>query len=112
EQCLVDGDAVRPERRPLRRCTGGMHAHRAAAAGALAVIVTGGAAVACVLVDRGSSATGAGTCHVTHPNGRTAPGERPVLGGYGNDRLWTAVPRDGRMVVKNDYPFPPGTFPC
>lgn len=47
-------------------------------------------------------------CHVTHPNGRTAPGERPSQSFYGRAGLWTLLPADGVLRITSATPVPVG----
>jgi hypothetical protein len=56
--------------------------------------------------NRGPAVAG---CGVTIPNRSKPPGERSGSGHHGNGRLWTALPVDGKMVVTNKRPAPPGT---
>ena len=48
------------------------------------------------------------TCHVTHPNGRTPPGEGASPGFHGRRGLWTALPPDGVLRITSTTPVPPG----
>ena len=47
-------------------------------------------------------------CHVTHPNGRTAPGESPNASFHGKHGLWTVLPLDGVLRITTTTPVPPG----
>ena len=49
-------------------------------------------------------------CPITTPNASTPPGEHPTPIAYGNGRLWTTLPLDGRMVVSTTHPPLPGTY--
>jgi hypothetical protein len=49
-------------------------------------------------------------CPVTIPNGQAPPGERSSPLDFGNGRLWTGLPVDGKLVVSTTSPPPPGTF--
>jgi hypothetical protein len=46
-------------------------------------------------------------CQVTHPNGRTAPGERPSASVHGGHGLWTALPLDGILRISDTTPLSP-----
>jgi hypothetical protein len=46
----------------------------------------------------------AADCDVTHPNGRSAPGERDSDVFHGGHGLWTALPLDGVLRVTTDRP--------
>jgi hypothetical protein len=47
-------------------------------------------------------------CRVTHPNGRTAPGESPNESFHGRHGLWTILPLDGVLRITTTRPVPPG----
>jgi hypothetical protein len=47
-------------------------------------------------------------CHVTHPNGRTAPGERPSDSIHGEHGLWTPLPLDGVLRITTGTPVAAG----
>ena len=47
---------------------------------------------------------GAADCAVTHPNGRTAPGERRSESVHGGHGLWTALPSDGVLRITTHAP--------
>jgi hypothetical protein len=47
-------------------------------------------------------------CHVTHPNGRTPPGESTSDSFYGKHGLWTVLPLDGMLRITAIRPVPPG----
>jgi hypothetical protein len=49
-------------------------------------------------------------CPVTHPNGRTPPGEQPSREHHGNGELWTAIPPDGRILATRDFVRPDGAI--
>jgi hypothetical protein len=57
----------------------------------------------------GSPAYATVHCAVTTPNGETPPGESRSRLDFGNGRLWTALPVDGKLVVSMTSPLPPGT---
>jgi hypothetical protein len=57
----------------------------------------------------GANSSASVACHVTKPNGSTAPGERPSDTFHGKRGLWTVLPPDGRLVISNTHPPPPGT---
>jgi hypothetical protein len=48
-------------------------------------------------------------CPTTLPNGQVPPGESRNASDYGNGRLWTLVPSNGKLVVTMTRPAPPGT---
>jgi hypothetical protein len=48
-------------------------------------------------------------CPATIPNGQAPPGESSSPSDFGNGRLWTLLPVDGRLVVSMTRPLPPGT---
>jgi hypothetical protein len=86
-----------------------MLAHRVGRAGALTLaVVLIGAIVVAVRVS-GADSFASVACHVTHPNGSTAPGERPSDTVHGQRGLWTVLPRDGMLVITTTRPPPPGT---
>jgi hypothetical protein len=47
-------------------------------------------------------------CHVTQPNGRTAPGEGASDSTHGAHGLWTALPLDGVLRITTRTPVPDG----
>lgn len=48
-------------------------------------------------------------CAATLPNGQAPPGESSSPLDFGNGRLWTVLPIDGRLVVTTSRPSRPGT---
>jgi hypothetical protein len=94
-----------------------MRAHRALTACALAIVASGGIVVAARPSGTGSHASEVALepaaaqpigCHVTHPNGRTAPGETPSGTFYGKRGLWTLLPLDGVLRITTTSPAPAG----
>jgi hypothetical protein len=57
----------------------------------------------------GSRAYATFGCAVTIPNREAPPGESSSPLDFGNGRLWTLLPIDGKLVVSMTGPFPPGT---
>ena len=55
-----------------------------------------------------SRATSTYRCAATVPNGYAPPGETRSPTDFGNGRLWTQIPVDGRLVVTMTRPPPPG----
>jgi hypothetical protein len=47
-------------------------------------------------------------CDVTHPNGRTPPGEGPSDSAHGEHGLWTALPLDGILRITTRTPVADG----
>jgi hypothetical protein len=74
---------------------------------ALAVVLIGASLVAVRLP--GAASSEAVACHVTKPNGSTAPGERPSDTHHGKRGLWTVLPQDGVLLISMTRPPPPGT---
>ena len=56
-------------------------------------------AVAAIVVAAPPPAAVSAACHVTVPNGRTAPGERPSDTFHGRHGLWTVLPADGVLRI-------------
>jgi hypothetical protein len=50
-------------------------------------------------------------CPVTVPNAQAPPGESRSPSDFGNGRLWTLIPVDGKLAVTMTRPPPPGTVP-
>jgi hypothetical protein len=48
-------------------------------------------------------------CPATIPNGQAPPGEGRNPSDFGNGRLWTLLPVDGKLVITMTRPPPPGT---
>jgi hypothetical protein len=57
----------------------------------------------------GVSASAMFGCPVTIPNGQAPPGERRSPSDFGNRRLWTLLPVNGKLVVSATLPLRPGT---
>ena len=77
-----------------------------ATAAALITLVACGGDGPSANVDLASDA--AARCHVTHPNGRTPPGEGPSASNHGAHGLWTVLPLDGVLRITTATPVPPG----
>lgn len=82
---------------------------------AAAIVVVGGLVAIGVLLLRGSDKpngqSAAATCPVTIPNGEPPPGVRSDSGWHGKGRVRTTLPLDGKLVVTDTRPPPPGTTP-
>jgi hypothetical protein len=48
-------------------------------------------------------------CPATIANGLAPPGESRNVSDFGNGRLWTLLPVDGKLVITTTRPPPPGT---
>jgi hypothetical protein len=57
----------------------------------------------------GVSASAVFRCPITIPNGQAPPGERRSPFDFGNRRLWTLLPVNGKLVVSATLPLRPGT---
>ena len=86
-------------------------ARRTATASALVVACAGttsARAGADSNADRVSRTSAPAACHVTLPNGSSAPGEAKSETFHGKNGLWTALPPDGVLRITTRTPLSPG----